>query len=639
MLQKCGQVQFKQFLCIIIMEALPNDCLEIIVGHLEIPEIQNLDKVNKYFHNYLIRYRNSFSNYPILNWGNINDYTKHNLAKHNYTNISMNNLYTIKELCKNEKSMYNIVCEEIGRKFHIQRTFVHGLTDEQKFIKNFSYVPRQMYAIQAFAGTGKTTTLVEIAKSNQDKKILYIAFNKALAIEASEKAFVNLNVDIYTIHSLTLQHTEKYEVQNLTNAKISEFLNISYEDACLTRRVLECYLASPDKIITVNHLGNLGNIFFDFANELWESMKLRNYPMCHDGYVKLFMLSKKNLGYDMILVDEAQDISYCMFRCIKNQRQAIKIFVGDIHQQIYGFRNVCNVISEVDESRRFGLHQSFRFGFDLTYLVNNFLREFKRETNSLKACNKNTKIVNRFDNTETYVVVCRSNYTVRKLAIEYSNRGVQFSVLGKSINPDKEIYKLDSLHHLATFGESNHRKLQGLGSLEEAYYHFRELHNEKWKMRIRLYNEFDYEYLKDGWEKIKLHYNETDYKVILTTVHQSKGLEFDCVKLADDYIQYINPEHIVRTAQMLENYNLIYVAITRAKKKLWLNKTLIEYFTYIKKCSEFPRMISKTFNRCDNCAESENVYLIDEIQEYKGLYNPVNKCIHCMNDNLANLLN
>ena len=53
--------------------------------------------------------------------------------------------------------------------------------------------------------------------------------------------------------------------------------------------------------------------YADDATQYWNRMKdLRDerVKMTHDGYLKLFQLSKPMLGsYDIILVDEAQDLT------------------------------------------------------------------------------------------------------------------------------------------------------------------------------------------------------------------------------------------------------------------------------------------------------------------------------------------
>ena len=41
--------------------------------------------------------------------------------------------------------------------------------------------------VQAYAGSSKTYSLTLVAEALKDKRILYVAFNKAIAVEAAEK--------------------------------------------------------------------------------------------------------------------------------------------------------------------------------------------------------------------------------------------------------------------------------------------------------------------------------------------------------------------------------------------------------------------------------------------------------------------
>jgi hypothetical protein len=57
--------------------------------------------------------------------------------------------------------------------------------------------------IQAFAGTGKTTTLAAIAESLGQRKFLYLVFNRAAADEAEHK--MPSNVTVRTAHALAFR--------------------------------------------------------------------------------------------------------------------------------------------------------------------------------------------------------------------------------------------------------------------------------------------------------------------------------------------------------------------------------------------------------------------------------------------------
>ncbi|CAN0068057.1 unnamed protein product [Ectocarpus fasciculatus] len=79
---------------------------------------------------------------------------------------------------------------------------------------------------------------------------------------------------------------------------------------------------------------------------------------------------------------------------------------------------------------------------------------------------------------------------------------------------------------------------------------------------------------------MRLDANSKGPLMILTTVHKVKGLEYDTVVLADDFsfepINGSSPLHKSAT----ENANLLYVAVTRAKRQLILNKKLAHQLRY-----------------------------------------------------------
>jgi len=52
------------------------------------------------------------------------------------------------------------------------------LTPEQEMIVCHNLENRQTMKINAFAGTGKTTTLIAYAAKRMDESFLYIAYNK-----------------------------------------------------------------------------------------------------------------------------------------------------------------------------------------------------------------------------------------------------------------------------------------------------------------------------------------------------------------------------------------------------------------------------------------------------------------------------
>ena len=104
------------------------------------------------------------------------------------------------------------------------------LTAEQEEIVNSSL---DSFKINAVAGSGKTTTLLEYAKKNSNLRILYLAYNKSLQIALNEKLkdYHLPNLHISTIHSLAYNKTEayRYKLTHELKTNILEKLIINHE--------------------------------------------------------------------------------------------------------------------------------------------------------------------------------------------------------------------------------------------------------------------------------------------------------------------------------------------------------------------------------------------------------------------------
>ncbi|NWW78176.1 FBH1 helicase, partial [Climacteris rufus] len=273
------------------------------------------------------------------------------------------------------------------------------LTHEQQRILNHKIEPRQRVKIMAFAGTGKTSTLVKYAEKFQDLKFLYVAFNKAV-VEKGRKVFPG-NVTCKTFHSLAFGSVGRHykDKGKLNFSKMSVFsisclLQHREGQSLFVRgktvsQTLENFFSSSDEKICEEHTPlwfknthgvmqlvsqEEKRIIMEEAKEIWHNMKKldgdseKRYKMTCDGYLKLWQLSKPELsGYDAIFVDEAQDCTPAIVDIVLSQKCGI-ILVGDPHQQIYTFRGAVNTLSSVPHTHVYYLTQSFRFGAEIAYV-------------------------------------------------------------------------------------------------------------------------------------------------------------------------------------------------------------------------------------------------------------------------------
>jgi hypothetical protein len=84
---------------------------------------------------------------------------------------------------------------------------MNPLSDEQQYILNQVKEGKNVI-VDAVAGSGKSTTVLSIARELPDKKILQLTYNSSLRTEIKEKVKQNelTNLNIHTYHSLAVRH-------------------------------------------------------------------------------------------------------------------------------------------------------------------------------------------------------------------------------------------------------------------------------------------------------------------------------------------------------------------------------------------------------------------------------------------------
>ncbi|HEY2720856.1 MAG TPA: UvrD-helicase domain-containing protein, partial [Chitinophagaceae bacterium] len=274
----------------------------------------------------------------------------------------------------------------------IDKSIENSLTPEQSSIINST----GNATINAVAGSGKTSTLIEFAASRpSNSRILYLAFNKSVKLEAARKfADRNLhNVKVETAHSLAFRHivphnNYKVRAQGYKTHEIVELLELRGNGEKHTEYIIAnhinkfiTYFCNSDKakVQDLNYLDTIRDTkaisfvrsFYQYIEDgtrlLLSKMDKGEIEISHDFYLKKFQLSKPVLNYDYILFDEGQDASAAMLSVFLNQK-AIKILVGDTHQQIYAWRHAINAFHKTD-FQNFTLSVSFRFQQDIANLA------------------------------------------------------------------------------------------------------------------------------------------------------------------------------------------------------------------------------------------------------------------------------
>lgn len=446
--------------------------------------------------------------------------------------------------------------------------------------------------VKAYAGCGKTATLVAFAQANPNLSILYLAYNKAIKDEALSK-FPD-NVTCKTGHQLAWPKFGTLYAHKLGNAKLTDVAKLlqtrDWGFVRHTMGVLNSFLSSAEPEIGLAHFfagvpaedqdsygDDATERLLGAAGSVWEAMTdtESSFPCAHDAYLKLYQLSSPQLSYDCILFDEAQDANPVLSAIVALQ-PGQKIFVGDPWQQIYRWRGAENALDQQIEqgAEPMYLTNSFRFGPMIAGVANAILR-LQGETRPLVGLGPMDKVKTSMDGVRgRYTVLNRTVSGVIMSAIEAVSNGMVVYW-----NGGIGAYNLEGLED--TYNLKNNRmgdirdfRVKAFKSYD-AYTEAAEASEDPEMLRtMRI--------LKDHGNIPQLlaalrQYSTDDIEdadIVVSTTHRAKGLEWDIVLLDEDFPDIFDPER-VDPDQVGDELNLLYVGVTRARKILILN-TLVQ---------------------------------------------------------------
>ena len=456
--------------------------------------------------------------------------------------------------------------------------------------------------ISAAPGSGKTTTLVEILKRTPPhKRCIFLAFNKSIQMELERK--VPENTDALTLHSLgyrtLLKYSHnKYKLSELKNWILGkQILNLGHIKSERDRNI---YLFTISRLVDLFRMNLLKNIE-DLSNiadkynisvlngELTDAMSLIKYledynTIHHDNqmlidYVDMLWLpyillnESKFKKYNIVLIDESQDLNKLQFELIKRimNRRSRFISVGDPYQAIYAFQgadsDVFQSIMKQPNTVNLPLSYTYRCGKNIVEEANkifNFI-EFPAGQHEGEVVHGSIDEAKQSD-----MIICRNNAPLVDAFLYLLKREKKSIIMGK----DYEKGLLSVLNKMEDFTEQSKQQIlnnkveelkkkgirrpennQSYQSLLEKIYILEQLHKEFSSVEVLRAN------IENMFSDKK-----TEDAIILSTIHKAKGTEADNVFfLLPELIPSKYAETI--TEQYAEQC-LMYVGITRAKNKL-----------------------------------------------------------------------
>ena len=457
------------------------------------------------------------------------------------------------------------------------------LTKEQE--KNLNkIIEGSDYCIQAPPGSGKTLLLYATARKLKGYG-LNVSFNKALSILAGK----NFPKHVYckTGHALAygsvgwkfrdrLKKITGHSLANNYNIGNTKLFRTPSHKGYLILQTIRQYCYSDDISIDKNHLPKIPitsanheamehdlleasrsilNLMFDDKNDI---------PITHDIYLKKWALSNPQLRKSFVMFDEYQDANPVIAAVIKNQRNTQKLFVGDQYQQIYSWRGAINAISNTDIPTLY-ITKSFRFGQAIADIANNTIQSYYPsfwEYNAFAGNDTIESTVSYSPLPDVDCIICRTNNGVINETIKAQKDGKNVYILGGT---EQLISLINGIHDLKQIGRSYHPELFLFNNYQELKEYANSSFGGDLKPIINLIEKY-------GRGKLIAILNETtedeaNADITITTCHKSKGMEWPTVRLGSDY-KSISDDMLPE----LEEINILYVAITRALKKLDLSQ-------------------------------------------------------------------
>ena len=468
-------------------------------------------------------------------------------------------------------------------------------TNEQKNILN---AQGRVVKINARAGTGKTATLLMIAQQKPNKRLLYLVFNSRNRQEAKSK-FPD-NVDVHTMHSFALSSlginfdgfgavrpshylnnfsVNKEMLATLTSDFIVFFLNSAYLKPDLAIDPFMLQLSDELREIFAKSQTEITDISRASLNSWYKTKK--DCP--HDFYLKLSHLKNKFQSklskYDLVLVDEGQDLSPIMIDALSTYKGRI-IIVGDSHQQIYRFRYAEDAMQNFTHDELHELTLSFRFGDMIAELSREFISNGKDDQDfTISGTPGKKSQVYFYDSINTVeikpdtAILCRTNFSLFKNAMHLKTKKQNFC-FERDIT--SELFKTLDVYWLSIENKTNIKDelIKSFNTLKELEYYASKIDDYQLLKIVELVNEYKPEFPGIVFEFLKLCEEKKDRQdrgtVTLSTIHAAKGHEYENVIIDEDIISRLDGSNSSGLCDCIEEINVAYVGITRAKTCLFL---------------------------------------------------------------------
>jgi hypothetical protein len=471
------------------------------------------------------------------------------------------------------------------------------------------YATGQDLVIEAGAGTGKTTTLELLARSQPDRDAVYLAFNKAIAQEAAAK--MPMNVEARTVHSFAMRairhqypggdvlldrlrgssrlkpwHLAKHlGVPKGYRVEIGERSKV-LQPTWLAGHVMRAanlfcqsgdpeptwrhfpYVPSLDVPLPSGRPGRANNRSLAMALEpclrkAWADLTdpYGQLRFGHGVYLKLWQLGGYQLPGDVLFFDEAQDASGVMLAAVANQGHQV-VYVGDSAQQIYAWNGAVNAMGQLDEDvPRAYLTQSWRFGQAVANVANVILEHLETPLRLTGSPHLDTLVhTSRATAPAPTAILTRSNARAVEEVLAAQEAGLRPHLVGGA---DELVAFAVAAGKLQSGERTTHPELACFDDWREVLaYVDEDPQGSELAVLVKMIEDYGVQIVCDALDGLV---GENGADVIVSTAHKAKGREWPAVQLGPDFDGKGDAGDELDDP---EEARLLYVACTRAVEHL-----------------------------------------------------------------------
>ena len=476
-------------------------------------------------------------------------------------------------------------------------------------------------AINAVAGSGKTTTIVAACKrlNESERDVIFLAFNKLIVEELKDKlkgyAYVStLHAFGFNVLKRMYNHPEYKMYVKVDDWKYHKYVR---ENVYSLSRIITpdtdaakvfgfaCNVAKLYALARVNLIQYSEDDLYDLRNlcdehnllTLFDEVEVCNlmladaYKMPQDltidftDMIVLPLFHKENIpSYKYVFIDECQDLNKAqreLMLCAAKHGRFIA--VGDRNQAINGFAGAdCSSFDKIAEQPNtieLPLSVNYRCGTNMIRLAQAIVPHIQPHKGAIKGEIYHVKELTKSLFQENDMVLCRTSAPLVGLCMKLIESGITAVVKGKDIAQDLknliENANTRNIKEVLNYLEEEKQKCINIikeerkcdeTTAKNAAKYINLEDRCKCIENICMYSIKDTTQLKSYINKMFTD-EKIDNAVTLSTAHKSKGLEANRVLiLLPDKLPLKYPHQ--QRWQEVQELNLKYVALTRARKEL-----------------------------------------------------------------------